>query len=64
MTPELRSGQIKVDKSHFGDRRNDKRGGKLHVVVIPDVAARAPVPIIRVRMMTSDLLRRRCFPTC
>ena len=76
-TPGLMSGEIEVDESYFGGRRKGKRGrgaagkvpvfgllkrgGKVHVVVIPNARTDTLFPIIRDKVRPDSIVYTDSF---
>jgi len=75
--PELMSGEIELDESYFGGVRKGKRGrgaagkvpvfgllkrgGKVHVVIIPNARSETLVPIIRQRIRPDSIVYTDSF---
>lgn len=76
-TPELFSGEVEVDESYFGGKRKGKRGrgaagkvpvfgllkrgGRVHVVVIPDARSKTLLPIIEARIQPDSIVYSDSF---
>ena len=76
---DLLGGEIEVDESYFGGRRKGKRGrgsagkvpvfgllkrgGKVHVLPVPDAKRSTLMPIIRSKIRPDSIVYTDCFST-